>query len=361
MRRDATRLDHSLNFLSRRTFFRTAAVAAVGATLARPSIAADAAPNAPGKSSIRNERPGMTYRKLGRTDIISSRLVFGCGAALAGGKGVRLLERAFEAGINHYDVGSNVSYKGSEQALAPFMKAHRDAIWVISKAPARSGTKPEEPVTVEQAAAAASGWAQLLDASLKDLDAAHVDAYYLMGVNNPSLVRSEEIRSAFLKAKEAGKVSYFGLSAHHNTQQVLDAAIQTGWYDLAMIGITPAGWYDWDTKDLAEGTPKLTELESLLQRAREAGIGLIGMKAARHLAPKLTALGKGDLTAFDKVYSEEVLACPLNPFQRSYGYVLHHGLDVVNADMQNLTHLEENIVAATFVLPEAAPAAPGKA
>ena len=69
----------------------------------------------------RNERSSMTYRKLGRTNFMSSRLVFGCGAALEGGKGVRLLDRALEAGINHYDVGSNVYYKGSEQSLAPFL------------------------------------------------------------------------------------------------------------------------------------------------------------------------------------------------------------------------------------------------
>ena len=80
----------------------------------------------------RNERSSMTYHKLGRTNFMSSRLVFGCGAALVGGKAIRLLDRAFEAGINHYDVGSNVYYKGSEQSLAPFLKANRDNIWVAS-------------------------------------------------------------------------------------------------------------------------------------------------------------------------------------------------------------------------------------
>ena len=67
---------------------------------------------------------------------MSSRLVFGCGAALMGGKAVRLLQRAFEAGINHFDVGSDIYYKGSERYLAPFLKDHRDQVWVVSKAPA---------------------------------------------------------------------------------------------------------------------------------------------------------------------------------------------------------------------------------
>jgi hypothetical protein len=111
-----------------------------------------------------------------------------------------------------------------------------------------------------------------------------------------------------------------------------------------MIGITPAGWYDWTTKELEKDTPTLLELQPLLKRAREAGIGLIGMKTVRFIAP-MKALGKGDPKAFDGIYDEKYKASPLNPFQKAYAYVLEHGLDVVNADMQNFKHLEENIVA----------------
>jgi len=297
------------------------------------------------KTLILNERPSMTYRKLGRTGFMSSRLVFGCGAAVVGGRGVRLLDRAFEAGINHYDVGSDIAYKGSEANLAPFLKKHRDKVWVVSKVPALLRAAPNESISVTQAKAAADFWATLMDESLKNLQTEHMDAYCLMGVDNPSLVRSEEVNNAFLKAKAAGKVSYFGLSSHQNTQKVLEAAIETGWYDLAMIGITPAGLYDWSTKGLADGTPTLVELQGLLKRASEAGMGLIGMKTVRYLAP-MGALGHGDPTAFDKIYDGKVLTSPLNPFQRAYAYVLEHGLDVVNADMQNFTHLEENIIAA---------------
>jgi aryl-alcohol dehydrogenase-like predicted oxidoreductase len=293
----------------------------------------------------RNEQPTMTYRKLGRTGFMSSRLVFGCGAALMGGKAVRLLQRAFEAGINHFDVGSDIYYKGSEPYLAPFLKDHRDQVWVVSKAPALVHAKSGDSITLQQAKSAAKYWTGLMDASLKDLQTDYVDAYYLMGVDNPSLVCSEEVYNVFLKAKAAGKVGYFGLSTHKNAQEVLQAAIETGWYDLAMIGITPAGWYDWSTKSLAQDTSTLVELQGLLQRAREAGIGLIGMKAVRYLAP-FWSLGKGDPAAFDHIYGERFKSSSFNPFQRAYAYVLQHGLDVVNADMQNFKHLEENIIAA---------------
>ena len=69
------------------------------------------------------------------------------------------------------------------------------------------------------------------------------------------------------------------------------------------------------------------------------------MKAVRYLAP-FWSLGKGDPTAFDNFYSKEFISTSFSPFQRAYAYILQHGLDVVNADMQNFKHLEENIIAA---------------
>ena len=330
----------------RREFLKIVASAAFSAPILLTSTNSQASASTGAAETVHlNERPTMSYRKLGRTGFYSSRLVFGCGAALMGGGAPRLLQRAFEAGINHFDVGSDIYYKGSERNLAPFLKDHREKVWVVSKAPAIIRVPSGQSVTVEQARSAAAYWTRLMDASLKDLQTDYVDAYYLMAVDNPSLVRSEEVYNAFRKARDAGKVGYFGLSTHGNAQKVLEAAIETGWYDLAMIGITPAGWYDWDTKGLAKGTSTLTELRGLLKRANQAGIGLVGMKTVRYLAP-FWSLGKGDPTAFDNVYSEKFKASPLNPFQRAYAYVLQHGLDVVNADMHNLKHLDENIVAA---------------
>ena len=77
--------------------------------------------------------------------------------------------------------------------------------------------------------------------------------------------------SAFQRAKQAGKVSHLGLSTHQNAQRVLEAAVATGWYDLAMIAITPGGWYDWENKSILSGSPPMTDLQPLIARARESG------------------------------------------------------------------------------------------
>lgn len=332
--------------LDRRKFIGLSIAAAGSSLLKTTSVCASESLQKNDQLDHRHEAGEMTYRKLGRTNFVSSRLVFGCGAALSGGKAVRLLDRAFEAGINNYDIGSDTYYKESERSFAPFFKKHRDKIWVSSKAPLQTlRVNPDDEITVEQAKTAAKSWTKLLDASLKDLGTEYVDAYYLMAVNNVKVIKSDELYQAFLDAKAAGKTGYFGISTHNNAENLLKAAIETGWYDIAMIGITPKGWYDWKTKELKKGTPPLTQLQPLLQKARAKGIGLVGMKSVRYLAPMKSA-GKGDSTAFDDVYQDEFKQRNLNQFQKAYTYVLEHGLDVVNSDMQNFRHLEENIVSA---------------
>jgi len=45
--------------------------------------------------------PEMRYQTLGRTGHNSSRLIFGCGATLSGGRQDHLLNAAFDAGSKH--------------------------------------------------------------------------------------------------------------------------------------------------------------------------------------------------------------------------------------------------------------------
>jgi len=290
--------------------------------------------------------PGMTYRKLGRTGFEGSRLVFGCGAALMFWRRDELLETALEHGVNVFDVGTSDYYRYAEENLAAFANKHRDRIFLISKGLVAMEIEPGHELTADERRTAAANWTKALDQSLTELATDHVNAYYVMATNNVSLVRSEEMRTAFEQAKQAGKVDHWGISTHQNARAVLEAAAETGWYSLAQVAVTPAGWYDWQTKEVLPGSPPMTALRPTFEKARAAGIGLIGMKAARHLAGSFFGLGPDRLGAFDAHYDDPYLKAPLSAFQRSYAYVLAHGLDAVNADSQSLEHLRENVTAA---------------
>jgi predicted aldo/keto reductase-like oxidoreductase len=288
----------------------------------------------------------MTYRTLGRTGFKGSRLVFGCGAALMFWGKDELLNEAFDHGVNVFDVGTSDYYRNAEANLADFAKKRRDRIFLISKGLVGIETAPGEELTAEQRQTCARNWVNALDQSLTDLKTDHVDAYYVMAVNNVSLVRSEEMHEAFLAAKKAGKIDHWGISTHQNAQAVLDAMTDSGWYSLVQIAVTPAGWYDWTEGSVVRDSQPMAALRPTLDRARAAGIGLIGMKAARHLAGRWLGFGPDRPSAFDAHYDPKFLEAPLSPFQRSYAFVLAHGLDAVNADSQSLQHLRENYVAA---------------
>jgi aryl-alcohol dehydrogenase-like predicted oxidoreductase len=290
--------------------------------------------------------PGMPLRTLGRTGFRGSRLVFGCGAALSRQRRDDLLAEAFEHGVNVFDVGTTDYYRDAEANLAGFAKPRRDRIFLISKGLVGFDVAPADELSAAQRRTAARNWSTALDRSLKDLQTDRVDAYYMMAVNNVSLVRSEEMHGAFVAAKRAGKVAHWGVSTHQNAKAVLEAMADTGWYSLAQIAVTPAGWYDWSAKGIQSDSPPMAALRPTLDRARAAGIGLIGMKAGRHLTGALMGFGPDRATAFDAHYDAKLLRAPLSPFQRSYAYVLAHGLDAVNADSQSPEHLRENFVAA---------------
>ncbi len=241
--------------------------------------------------------------------------------------------------------GSRRYYNAAERNMRDFVRRHRDDIFLISKAMTGIDAGPDEEISLTDARRAAKTWTESMNESLAELGTDHVDAYYQMGANNSHMVRSEEIYEAFLAARQAGKVSHYGVSTHENAASVLEAAVQSGWFSLAMVAVTPAGWYDWNSRNILDGTPDMKAIRPLLDRARAAGVGLIGMKVGRLLAGR-GWLGRGNPRAFDDHYGEKLLRAHLSDFQRSYAHVLENGLDVVNADIQSYAVLKENFAAA---------------
>ena len=79
----------------------------------------------------------------------------------------------------------------------------------------------------------------------------------------------------------------------------------------------------------------MKDLQPLLDKARASGIGLVGMKAARFLAGR-KFLGWGNPGAFNDFYDESFMQAKMSEFQRSYAYVLAHGLAATSHDYFNV-------------------------
>ena len=103
------------------------------------------------------------------------------------------------------------------------------------------------------------------------------------------VIASEEIHEAF-RAARRGKVAHWGLSTHgtrrpSSTPPRDRAVLARDDRDHAR-GLVRLG-----DEGHPRGTRPMAELEPTLARARAAGVGLIGMKAGRHLAGRASARG----------------------------------------------------------------------
>ncbi|WP_370675192.1 aldo/keto reductase [Pleomorphomonas sp. PLEO] len=71
------------------------------------------------------------------TDIRTSPIGMGCaslGSRISPAQGQRMLEAAFETGVTWYDVAPSYGAGRAEEILAPFVAAHRDRLFLCSKA-----------------------------------------------------------------------------------------------------------------------------------------------------------------------------------------------------------------------------------
>ncbi len=312
--------------IDRRTFLETVGRAVAAGSLAAGAPALGAAASRPAVER-RNEQPTMGYAKLGRTNFMTSRCVFGAGGLYQGKGELRLLELAIERGMNYIDTGR--AYKNSEAVISGLMKKHRDKCWIVSKA-GHIGW-PDMTISKGEDKKAAKLYTDQLDASLKALQVDTIDCYMVQGVEHDWIVTMESLYEAFAKARQAGKVRYYGLSTHTSVPKVCELAAKTGWYDVIMLAVNP--------NSLASLTPAIRTI-------REAGIGVVSMKTSGPI--------RSNPRVYDDVHRAEFGGANLSPYQRAYAYLLAKGgVDAFIAHMPNREILEEDVAVTTLKLTRA--------
>ncbi len=321
--------------IRRREFLGTAArTAAAGSVVGRALSAAAGEAEAPAtqpaaedKLIWRNKQPTMTYARLGRTNFMVSRMIFGAGGVYSQGGSTRLLEMAIERGMNDLDTGR--PYAKSEQTLAPIAKKHRDKLWICSKAGDLGW--PGMKVKRSEDAKAARMYTEQLDDSLKALGTDCIDCYMVQGVQHDWVVTMDALYEAFEKAKKAGKVRSFGLATHTGVATICRLAAKTGRYDVVMLAINP------NSAD---------ELKPTLDAMHKADMGIVSMKNVGPI--------RGRPQAFDEKYGDMFAGQKLSPYQRAYAYMLFRvGVHAFNTHAPTITILEENIKVPTLKLSKA--------
>lgn len=159
----------------------------------------------------------MKYIKLGKSDLLVSRIFMGCMGFGDPANGQHtwtldeehsreIIRRGLDLGINFFDTAIAYQNGTSEQYLGRALKdfATRDKVVVATKFLPRTNDE------VEQGVSAAQHIEGMLDRSLKNLGMDYVDLYiYHMWDYRTSLY---DIMEALNKAVKEGKVRYLGIS-----------------------------------------------------------------------------------------------------------------------------------------------------
>jgi predicted aldo/keto reductase-like oxidoreductase len=206
---------------------------------------------------------GMPLRALGRTGLNVSIVGFS-GLALKDDPQetcTAAVRRAFERGLNYYDVAPAYANGECEIKLGPALQTlDRSKFFLACKTKMRD----KEGCRVE------------MERSLQRLKTDHFDVYQLHHLVQPADVKKAlgpgGAMETILKAKEQGKVRFIGFSAHTTPAALL--AIRSFPFDTVMF---PINYVEYYTRDMGK---------EVLAAAKEKGMGVLAIKAMHAGAPK---------------------------------------------------------------------------
>jgi predicted aldo/keto reductase-like oxidoreductase len=233
--------------MKRRAFLKTVGGAAGAAALGVPRLFA-------AEESV-EKVAGLERRALGRTGQKLSVVGFP-GLALTHcdqEKGTAALRDAFERGVNYFDVAPNYGNGDAEIKMGIALQGlDRSKYFLACKTHKRdkAGAKLE------------------LEQSLKRLKTDHFDLYQLHHLVRPAEVKevfdTDGAMEVILKARDEGKISYLGFSAH-TTKGALEA-MKRFKFDTVMF---PINFVEFYTRNFGK---------EILALANEQGTGVIAIK-----------------------------------------------------------------------------------
>jgi predicted aldo/keto reductase-like oxidoreductase len=212
--------------MNRRDFFRKSAAAAAGAAML-------------GAMPLRGEENltvnGLPAVILGRTGLKVTKISFG-GILITE---PAVLSRVIDSGINFVHTSPGYQNGKSLEAFGKVLKTQRSKVVVALK------TSPSQ-----------------LDEALKVLNTDYVDIL-IPGLHSVADVESEGLREGFEKAKAAGKCGFMGFADHSDMANILNRAVELGYYDVSLLSYADAS------------NPVFL---TAVKKAVEAGMGIMTMK-----------------------------------------------------------------------------------
>jgi len=202
--------------------------------------------------------------KLGNTGLTVSRIALGTGSIggnhqsnqtrLGMSKFVKMAHHAYDRGVHFFDTAD--SYGSYPYVREAFKEIPREKITLLGKMWTENDPSKAEPVD------------KALDRFRTETGSDYFDIMLLhCMVNGNWQEEKKRYIDYFSKAKQEGKIKAVGVSCHNF--EALKVAVDDPWVDVILARINPFRAH-------MDGSP--AEINALLERARNNGKGIIGMK-----------------------------------------------------------------------------------
>jgi predicted aldo/keto reductase-like oxidoreductase len=203
----------------------------------------------------------LPVRLLGKTGIKTPLISFGTSGALDTG----FIRSAYEAGIKMFFSATYYGEGNNEKIVGEGLKGlPRDSFVVGTAVPpdgfdTRTGTFKQ---TFD-----ANAYIKKAEGSLSRFGLDYVDFFLFPYAGKKETVLDQGVLKALDQLKKQGKTRFVGIASHSETEEALKAAVSAGVYDVAMIS------YNYKIKNI-------DSLNSAVNEAAKAGIGIVAMKTA---------------------------------------------------------------------------------
>jgi predicted aldo/keto reductase-like oxidoreductase len=260
---------HEESGLDRRSFLRGAALAGLGAGLARALGPLAAKAQSPPSPSTPPRVRG--FRTLGRSGLRVSDVGFGSSRLNGVDGDEELVRHALERGITYFDTAESYTGGHAEETLGRALQGQRDRVLLATKTSAGARSSVAELM-------------QALEGSLRRLRTDHVDVYFNHAVNDRARLENPAWPEFVSRARREGKIRFCGMSGHGgNLVECLDYALDHDLVDVVLVAYNfgqDPGWLSRLTRDFDFVAPQ-PGLPRVLARAREKGVGVVAMKTLR--------------------------------------------------------------------------------
>lgn len=249
---------------NRRDFLKKSIMGLSGTALLASGTSLDAS----GKA-IDNTPAALPTRPLGKTGVHTPLISMGTSGVTSPG----LVKAAYEAGVklffsaNYYGRGNNEILVGEGLKGLP-----RESFLVGTAAIPNEMNKGAGTLNSDFTA---EKYMKSAEASLKRFGLETIDFVLLPFASKKETILNEDVLKTFEQLKKQGEVKYVGIASHSGTVEALNAAAESGVYDVAMIG------YNYKTQNLEE-------LNTAIHRAAKAGMGIVAMKTTAGAARSKT-------------------------------------------------------------------------